>query len=128
MLAVPKSPFVAIGFLEFLSSICGMYAGAMLPGPAIPLLYQTFLAWQLVFSSLLLGKRYYLNQIMGCFLVAAGVVVAVSRVGMQLLREAKTQAVDYLILLIVGACLGSLIKANDETFGFSAYTYTIISV
>ncbi|XP_057773318.1 protein CLT2, chloroplastic-like [Salvia miltiorrhiza] len=81
MLAVPKSPFVAIGFLEFLSSICGMYAGAMLPGPAIPLLYQTFLVWQLVFSSLLLGKRYYLNQIMGCFLVAAGVVVAVSSGG-----------------------------------------------
>ncbi|XP_057789949.1 uncharacterized protein LOC131006815 isoform X2 [Salvia miltiorrhiza] len=44
------------------------------------------------------------------------------------LREVKTQAVDYLILLIVGASLGSLIKANDETFGFSAYTYTIIAV
>lgn len=27
MLDVPKLPFVAIGSLEFLSSICGMYAG-----------------------------------------------------------------------------------------------------
>ncbi|KAH6838256.1 P-loop containing nucleoside triphosphate hydrolases superfamily protein [Perilla frutescens var. hirtella] len=52
----------------------------------------------------------------------------VGRVGKQRLREAKTQAVDYLILLIAGACLGSLTKANDETFGFGAYTYTIIGV
>ncbi|PIM99018.1 hypothetical protein CDL12_28491 [Handroanthus impetiginosus] len=50
------------------------------------------------------------------------------RVGKQRLREAKTQAVDYLILLIAGACLGSLTKANDATFGFGAYTYTIIAV
>ncbi|XP_041998927.1 ABC transporter G family member 24-like [Salvia splendens] len=52
----------------------------------------------------------------------------VARVGKQRLREAKTQAVDYLILLIAGACLGSLTEANDETFGFGAYTYTIIGV
>ncbi|KAL3838307.1 hypothetical protein ACJIZ3_022898 [Penstemon smallii] len=44
------------------------------------------------------------------------------------LREAKTQAVDYLILLIAGACLGSLTKASDTTFGFVSYTYTIIAV
>lgn len=50
------------------------------------------------------------------------------RVGKQRLREAKTQAIDYLILLIAGACLGSLTKADDETFGFGAYTYTIIGV
>ncbi|KAI3458951.1 hypothetical protein Pfo_015614 [Paulownia fortunei] len=50
------------------------------------------------------------------------------RVGKQRLREAKTQAVDYLILLIAGACLGSLTKASDATFGFGAYTYTIIAV
>ncbi|XP_047976989.1 protein CLT2, chloroplastic-like [Salvia hispanica] len=81
MLAVPKLPFVAIGSLEFLSSICQMYAGAMLPGPAIPLLFQTFLVWQLLFSILFLGKRYNFNQIIGCFLVAGGVVVAVSRGG-----------------------------------------------
>ncbi|KAL3834153.1 hypothetical protein ACJIZ3_008889 [Penstemon smallii] len=38
------------------------------------------------------------------------------RVSKQRLREAKTQAVDYLILLIAGACLGSLTKASDATF------------
>ncbi|KZV37390.1 ABC transporter G family member 28 [Dorcoceras hygrometricum] len=50
------------------------------------------------------------------------------RIVKQRLREAKTQAVDYLILLIAGACLGSLTKANDMNFGFVAYTYTIIAV
>ncbi|KAL7109749.1 hypothetical protein ACP275_06G195100 [Erythranthe tilingii] len=50
------------------------------------------------------------------------------RVGKQRMREAKTQAMDYLILLIAGACLGSLTKASDQNFGYGAYTYTIIAV
>ncbi|GFP97404.1 crt homolog 1 [Phtheirospermum japonicum] len=77
MLALPKLPFIAIGFLESFSLLSAMYATVVLPGPAIPLLFQTFLVWQLVFSSLFLGRRYSLNQIIGCVLVAAGVVVAV---------------------------------------------------
>ncbi|GER47811.1 CRT (chloroquine-resistance transporter)-liketransporter 2 [Striga asiatica] len=81
MLALPKSPFIAIGFLESISLLSAMYAGAILPGPAIPLLYQTFLVWQLIFSSCFLGRRYSLNQILGCFLVAAGVIVAVTSGG-----------------------------------------------
>ncbi|KAL3845761.1 hypothetical protein ACJIZ3_003164 [Penstemon smallii] len=78
MLAIPKTPFVMIGFLESVAIIFGMYSGAMLPGPVIPLLYQTLLVWQLVFSSLFLKRNYSLNQLVGCFLVAAGVVVAVT--------------------------------------------------
>ncbi|CAH9080382.1 unnamed protein product [Cuscuta epithymum] len=50
------------------------------------------------------------------------------RVGKQRLREAKTQAMDYLILLVAGACLGSLTKVKDETFGFPGYAHTIIAV
>ncbi|GER28847.1 ABC transporter G family member [Striga asiatica] len=50
------------------------------------------------------------------------------RLSKQRMREAKTQAVDYLILLIAGACLGSLTRASDATFGFAAYTYTLIAV
>ncbi|KAL2512860.1 CRT (chloroquine-resistance transporter)-like transporter 2 [Abeliophyllum distichum] len=72
MLALPKSPFIIIGFLESLGVVSGMYSGAMLPGPAIPILSQ------LVFSILLLGRSYSLNRIAGCFLVAAGVVLAVA--------------------------------------------------
>ena len=44
------------------------------------------------------------------------------------MREAKLQATDYLILLLAGACLGSLIKQSDENFGTPGYTYTIIAV
>ncbi|XP_062092993.1 ABC transporter G family member 24-like [Humulus lupulus] len=49
------------------------------------------------------------------------------RVGKQRLREAKSQAVDYFILLLAGACLGSLSSMSDK-FGAAAYTYTIIAV
>lgn len=78
MLSIPKAPFIAMGFLESVSLVSGMYAGAMLPGPVIPLLYQTFLIWQLIFSRFLLKRTYPLNQIIGCFLVAAGVIVALT--------------------------------------------------
>uniref|UniRef100_A0A803N4U2 ABC transporter domain-containing protein n=1 Tax=Chenopodium quinoa TaxID=63459 RepID=A0A803N4U2_CHEQI len=50
------------------------------------------------------------------------------RVGKQRLREAKLQAVDYLILLLAGACLGTLAKVSDETFGAIGYNYTVIAV
>ncbi|XP_010558073.1 PREDICTED: ABC transporter G family member 24 [Tarenaya hassleriana] len=50
------------------------------------------------------------------------------RITKQRLREAQLQATDYLILLLAGACLGSLSKASDESFGASGYTYSIIAV
>lgn len=56
-------------------------------------------------------------------------VLANFRVSKQRLREAKLQAVDYLILLLAGACLGSLSKASDDqNFGAAGYSYTIIAV
>ncbi|KAF1893862.1 hypothetical protein Lal_00002401 [Lupinus albus] len=78
MLSIPKSPFLAIGFLEALGVASGMSAAAILPGPVIPILSQTFLVWQLMFSTLFLGRRYSINQLAGCLLVAAGVVVAIA--------------------------------------------------
>ncbi|XP_075485157.1 protein CLT2, chloroplastic [Primulina tabacum] len=78
MLAFPKSRFMIIGFLEALGVVSGMYSAANLPGPAIPILSQTFLVWQLAFSMLLLGRSYSLNRVSGCFLVAAGVILAVT--------------------------------------------------
>ncbi|CAM0949778.1 unnamed protein product [Alopecurus aequalis] len=78
MLALPKSRFAAIGLLEALGVAAGMSAGAMLPGPAIPILSQSFLVWQLIFSVLLLGRTYSFKQIIGCFLVTSGVVLAVA--------------------------------------------------
>ncbi|XP_065870875.1 ABC transporter G family member 24-like [Euphorbia lathyris] len=50
------------------------------------------------------------------------------RIGKQRLRESRIQAIDYLILLLAGACLGSLAKVNDQNFGAPGYTYTIIAV
>ncbi|XP_022998839.1 ABC transporter G family member 28 [Cucurbita maxima] len=50
------------------------------------------------------------------------------RLGKQRLREARTQAVDYLILLLAGICLGTLAKVSDESFGSLGYTYTVIAV
>ncbi|KAF7820154.1 ABC transporter G family member 24-like isoform X1 [Senna tora] len=50
------------------------------------------------------------------------------RVGKQRLREARVQAIDYLILLLAGACLGSLTKTSEQTFGAAGYTYTVIAV
>lgn len=38
------------------------------------------------------------------------------------------QAVDFLILLLAGACLGALAKVNDESLGAQGYTYTVIAV
>ncbi|KAL7085422.1 hypothetical protein ACP275_14G281200 [Erythranthe tilingii] len=78
MLSFPKTPFIIIGLLEALGVVSGMYSGAMLPGPAIPILNQTFLLWQLAFSMLILGRTYSLNRFAGSFLVAAGVVLAVT--------------------------------------------------
>ncbi|XP_022773028.1 protein CLT2, chloroplastic [Durio zibethinus] len=78
MLGLPKSRFAAIGILEALGVASGMASAAMLPGPAIPILNQTFLVWQLAFSTVLLGRRYSVNQLAGCLLVAVGVVVAVA--------------------------------------------------
>ncbi|PNX92764.1 crt 1-like protein, partial [Trifolium pratense] len=78
MLAIPKWRFFVIGFLEALGLVAGMSSGAVLPGPVIPILNQTYLVWQLTFSTLILRRRYSINQIVGCLLVAAGVVVAIS--------------------------------------------------
>ncbi|KAF7057562.1 hypothetical protein CFC21_064806 [Triticum aestivum] len=78
MLTLPKIRFAVIGLLEALGVAAGMSAGAMLPGPAIPILSQSFLVWQLIFSVLLLGKTYSLRQIIGCLLVTSGVILAVA--------------------------------------------------
>ncbi|XP_022951312.1 protein CLT2, chloroplastic [Cucurbita moschata] len=77
MISLPKSRFMVVGFLEALGIAAGMASAASLPGPVIPILSQTFLVWQLVFSVILLGRRYSLNQIAGCVIITAGVAVAV---------------------------------------------------
>ncbi|RWW63389.1 hypothetical protein BHE74_00029435 [Ensete ventricosum] len=55
-------------------------------------------------------------------------ILVIYRVFKQRLREATTQAVDYLILGLAGVCLGILAKANDANLAVAGYTYTIIAV
>lgn len=50
------------------------------------------------------------------------------RVLKQRLREAKVQAADYMILLVAGACLGTLSKTKGDTFGYYGYMYSVIAV
>ncbi|XP_027173621.1 ABC transporter G family member 28-like [Coffea eugenioides] len=50
------------------------------------------------------------------------------RLGKQRLREARTQVLDFLILLLAGICLGTLAKVSDATFGAMGYLYTVIAV
>ncbi|KAL8122124.1 protein CLT1, chloroplastic isoform X1 [Apium graveolens] len=78
MLSLPKTPYIVVGILEALGAVSGMAAGAILSGAAIPILSQSFLVWQLLLSSIFLGRKYRFNQLFGCFLVAAGVVVTVA--------------------------------------------------
>lgn len=40
---------------------------------------QTFLVWQILLSIVFLGRRYNVNQIIGCLLVSLGVIITVAR-------------------------------------------------
>uniref|UniRef100_A0A6N2L333 Uncharacterized protein n=2 Tax=Salix viminalis TaxID=40686 RepID=A0A6N2L333_SALVM len=78
MLSMPKAPYVIVGLLEALGAATGMAAGAILSGASIPILSQTFLVWQILLSTIFLGRRYKVNQLLGCFLVAVGVIITVA--------------------------------------------------
>ncbi|GAB2258933.1 hypothetical protein Droror1_Dr00015093 [Drosera rotundifolia] len=78
MLSLPKAPFLGVGLLEAIAAASGMAAATMLSGASIPILSQTFLVWQLLLSVIFLGRRYSINQLIGCFLVSVGVVTTVA--------------------------------------------------
>lgn len=78
MLSLPKTPYLFVGMLEALGAASGMAAGAILSGASIPILSQTFLVWQLLLSFIFLGRRYRVNQLLGCSLVAVGVIITVA--------------------------------------------------
>ncbi|KAB5541100.1 hypothetical protein DKX38_014074 [Salix brachista] len=78
MLSMPKAPYVLVGLLEAIGAATGMAAGAILSGASIPILSQTFLVWQILLSTIFLGRRYKVNQLLGCFLVAVGVIITVA--------------------------------------------------
>ncbi|CAI7770313.1 unnamed protein product, partial [Closterium sp. NIES-53] len=77
MLSLPKRPFMLMGLLEGAGLALGIIAAAHMPGVLIPVLSQVFLVWQVTFSYLFIGRRYSLQQLLGCFLVIMGVAVVV---------------------------------------------------
>ncbi|KAK9079316.1 hypothetical protein SSX86_000987 [Deinandra increscens subsp. villosa] len=50
------------------------------------------------------------------------------RVAKQRMRDARVQAADYIILLLAGACLGTMAEVSDVSFGYTGYQYTVIAV
>ncbi|XP_076937694.1 putative white-brown complex homolog protein 30 [Bidens hawaiensis] len=52
----------------------------------------------------------------------------IGRVAKQRLRDARVQAADYIILLLAGACLGTMAEVSDVSFGYTGYQYTVIAV
>ncbi|XP_016197081.2 protein CLT1, chloroplastic [Arachis ipaensis] len=100
MLSMPKTPFLVVGLLEALGAATGMAAGAMLSGASIPILSQTFLVWQILLSMIFLGRRYKVNQLLGCFLVATGVVITVAS-GSGAGNSLKEAGIFWSLLMIV---------------------------
>lgn len=104
MLSMPKAPFVAVGLLEALAAATGMAAGAILSGASIPILSQTFLVWQILLSIIFLGRRYRVNQLFGCFLVAIGVIITVAS-GSSPGHSLKEAGIFWSLLMIVSFLL-----------------------
>ncbi|KAH9790248.1 CRT-like domain-containing protein [Citrus sinensis] len=104
MLSMPKAPFVAVGLLEALAAATGMAAGAILSGASIPILSQTFLVWQILLSIIFLGRRYRVNQLFGCFLVAIGVIITVAS-GSNPGHSLKGAGIFWSLLMIVSFLL-----------------------
>ncbi|KAM3692616.1 hypothetical protein ACJW31_08G102300 [Castanea mollissima] len=100
MLSLPKAPFLAVGLLEALGAATGMAAGAILSGASIPILSQTFLVWQIILSTAFLGRRYRVNQLLGCFLVAIGVIITVAS-GSSAGHSLKEAGIFWSVLMVV---------------------------
>ncbi|KAH7292712.1 hypothetical protein KP509_29G082100 [Ceratopteris richardii] len=103
MLRLPKNRFAVIGLLEALGQALGMAAAAVLPGASIPVLAQTFLIWQILFSIVFLKKRYSSNQIMGCGLVLFGVVMALTSTSNSFRISSSNEGLFWPIIMIISA-------------------------
>ncbi|XP_040990971.1 protein CLT1, chloroplastic-like [Juglans microcarpa x Juglans regia] len=101
MLSMRKAPFLAVGLLEALGAATGMAAGAILSGASIPILFQTFLVWQISLSIIFLGRRYRVNQLLRCFFVAVGVIITVARQWISAGHSLKEAGIFWSLLMIV---------------------------
>ncbi|KAF5745013.1 hypothetical protein HS088_TW07G00594 [Tripterygium wilfordii] len=119
MLSMPKTPFLAVGLLEALGAASGMAAGAVLSGASIPILSQSFLVWQIILSIIFLRRRYKINQLLGCFLVAIGVVVTVAS-GSGAGHSLKEAGIFWSLLMIVSFMFQAADTVLKETIFMNA--------
>ncbi|XP_055962213.1 protein CLT1, chloroplastic isoform X2 [Mercurialis annua] len=119
MLSMPKAPFLLVGLLEALAAATGMAAAAILSGASIPVLSQTFLVWQILLSIIFLGRRYKANQLLGCFLVAIGVIITVAS-GSSAGHSLKEVSVFWSVLMIISFLLQAADTVLKETIFLDA--------
>ncbi|KAG2603386.1 hypothetical protein PVAP13_5KG767800 [Panicum virgatum] len=119
MLSLPQKPFLAVGILEALAAAAGMAAGAVLSGPSIPILSQTYLVWQLLLSAIFLKRRYRINEITGCFLVAVGVIITVAS-GSGTGASLKSTGIVWPLLMIVSFFFQAADTVLKETIFINA--------
>ncbi|KAE8732375.1 phenylalanine N-monooxygenase-like [Hibiscus syriacus] len=134
MLSMPKAPFLGVGLLEALATVTGMAAGAILSGASITIFSQekdswsegrfyiyalmteddmTFLVWQILLSIIFLGRRYRVNHLLGCFLVAVGVIITVAS-GSSTGHSLKEAGIFWSLMMIISFLLqaaGTVLKA-----------------
>ncbi|XP_062208119.1 protein CLT1, chloroplastic-like isoform X2 [Phragmites australis] len=114
MLSLPQKPFLVVGLLEAFAAASGMAAGAVLSGASIPILSQTYLVWQLLLSAIFLKRRYRINEITGCFLVAVGVIITVASLLLQEIifidaaKKLKGGSVDLFVVNSYGSAYQAL--------------------
>eukprot|EP00899_Mesostigma_viride_P014455 jgi/Mesvir1/2300/Mv19334-RA.1 len=78
MLAYPKREFALVGLLEALGLLGNVVAAAFVPGQLLPVLSQSFLFFQMLWSTLILGRQYTRRQFLSVAVVVVGVCTVVS--------------------------------------------------
>ncbi|KAJ9520193.1 hypothetical protein QJQ45_030117 [Haematococcus lacustris] len=71
-----KRPLWAVGACEAVAQLLFMIGASHLPGALLPVISQSYLIWNLLLASLLLGTRFSRHQVMGVMLILLGVVLA----------------------------------------------------
>ncbi|RLM62290.1 protein CLT1, chloroplastic-like [Panicum miliaceum] len=115
MLSLPQKPFLAVGILEAFGAASGMAAGGNFLKPdSASFCGQTYLVWQLLLSAIFLKRRYRINQITGCFLVAVGVVITVAS-GSGTGASLKSTGIVWPLLMILSFFLQAADSVLKET-------------
>ncbi|KAF6266272.1 Crt-like protein [Scenedesmus sp. NREL 46B-D3] len=114
MLATPKPLFVLTGLCEAAAQLLMMTGAAHLPGALLPLLMQTVLLWNMLFSRMVFGTKPNAMQNLGVAAVLAGVAVASWPSGSSAAAAAAEVEPAYLLLCIVSFAFPALATIIKE--------------